>query len=121
MKCLKCSGKGQIYEYDDEIGQRYECPLCNNIGYTIERYFECPKCKGGVRQKWLLKGTCSTTNGTFVHQYGEDLNTICNYKIGMIPTDLPLKKWCLQDEYYIPVHPKAIAVYKYFEYCLANK
>lgn len=74
-----------------------------------------------VRQKWLLKGTCSTTNGTFVHQYGEDLNTICNYEIGMIPTDLPLKKWCLQDEYYIPVHPKAIAVYKYFEYCLANK
>lgn len=74
-----------------------------------------------VRQKWLLKGTCSTTNGTFVHQYGEDLNTICNYEKGMIPTDLPLKKWCLQDEYYIPVHPKSIAIYKYFEYCLANK
>lgn len=74
-----------------------------------------------VRQKWLLKGTCSTTNGTFVHQYGEDLNTICNYENGMIPSDLPLKKWCLQDKYYIPVHPKAIAVYKYFEYCLANK
>ena len=49
MKCLKCSGKGQIYEYDDEIGQRYECPLCNNIGYTIERYFQCQKCKGGGR------------------------------------------------------------------------
>lgn len=74
-----------------------------------------------VRQKWLLKGTCSTTNGTFVHQYGEDLNTICNYENGMIPTDLPLKKWCLQNEYYIPIHPKSIAIYKYFEYCLANK
>lgn len=74
-----------------------------------------------VRQKWLLKGTCSTTNGTFVHQYGEDLNTICNYENGMIPSDLPLKKWCLQNEYYIPVHPKSIAIYKYFEYCLANK
>ena len=73
-----------------------------------------------VRQKWLLKGIYSTTNGTFVHQYGEDLNTICNYK-NSIPTDLPLKEWCLQNEYYIPVHPKSVAVYKYFEYCLANK
>ena len=71
--------------------------------------------------KWLLKGTYSTTNGTFVHQYGEDLLNICNYEIGKVPTDLPLKKHCLVDEYYIPVHPKAVAVYKYFEYCLANK
>ena len=73
-----------------------------------------------VRQKWLLKGIYSTTNGTFVHQYGEDLNTICNYK-NSIPTDLSLKEWCLQNEYYIPIHPKSVAVYKYFEYCLANK
>lgn len=72
-----------------------------------------------IRQKWLLKGTYSTTNGTFVHQYGEDLNWICNFKD--IPEYLPLKEHCFVEGYYIPVHPKAVAIYKYFEYCLSNK
>lgn len=77
-----------------------------------------------VRQKWLLKGICSTTNGTFVHQYGEDLNWICNQTDRTIWTKEigpKLAEWCYIDGYYIPVHPKSIAVYKYFEYCLANK
>ena len=77
-----------------------------------------------VRQKWLLKGTCSTTNGTFVHQYGEDLNWICNQTDRTIWTKEigpKLAEWCYIDGYYIPVHPKSIAIYKYFEYCLANK
>lgn len=69
-----------------------------------------------VRQKWLLKGTYSTTNGTFVHQYGEDLLNICNEEENPV-----LKQHCLVNGYYIPIHPKQVAVYKYFEYCLANK
>ena len=28
--------KGQVYEYDKELGQRYICPLCKNIGYTMK-------------------------------------------------------------------------------------
>lgn len=69
-----------------------------------------------VRQKWLLKGTYSTTNGTFVHQYGEDLLNICNGEENPV-----LKQHCLVNGYYIPIHPKQVAIYKYFEYCLANK
>ena len=71
-----------------------------------------------VRQKWLLKGTYSTTNGTFIHQYGEDLNNICN---NFPKKDLSLVEYCLVDGYYIPIHPKQVAIYKYFEYCLLNK
>lgn len=69
-----------------------------------------------VRQKWFLKGTYSTTNGTFVHQYGEDLLNICNGEENPV-----LKQHCLVNGYYIPIHPKQVAIYKYFEYCLANK
>ena len=69
-----------------------------------------------VRQKWLLNGTYSTTNGTFVHQYGEDLLNICNGEENPV-----LKQHCLVNGYYIPIHPKQVATYKYFEYCLANK
>ena len=32
-----------------------------------------------------------------------------------------LKQHCLVNGYYIPIHPKQVATYKYFEYCLANK
>lgn len=77
-----------------------------------------------IRQKWLLKGTYSTTNGTFVHQYGEDLNWICNQRDRTIWTEQQgpkLMNWCYIEGYYIPVHPKAVAIYKYFEYCLSNK
>ena len=73
-----------------------------------------------VRQKWLLKGTHSSTNGTFVHQYGEDLTKICNLET-FNESDFPLSKFCLVNGYYIPIHPKQVAIYKYFEYCLANK
>ena len=30
-------------------------------------------------------------------------------------------EYCLVDGYYIPIHPKQVAIYKYFEYCLLNK
>lgn len=69
------------------------------------------------REIWKLKATNSTTNGTFVHQYGEDLTHICNGEVNKAI----LQEWCLQDGYYIPVHPKASAIYKYFEYSLSNE
>lgn len=75
-----------------------------------------------VRQEWTMKGVCSTTNGTFVHQYGEDLTKICNINSSFIGDVSPhLKEFCEVDNYYIPIHPKQIAIYKYFEYCLSNK
>lgn len=69
------------------------------------------------KQIWNLKGTVATTTGTFIHQYGEDLTNICNGNFG----EVQLKKWCYVDGYYFPINPKQIAIYKYFEYCLANK
>ena len=89
----------------------------NTIAQNYVKKHNLPISWQRLRQIWGLKANNSTTNGTFVHQYGEDLNHICNDELDKAA----LKDWCLVNGYYYPVHPKSVAIYKYFEYLLANK
>lgn len=70
-----------------------------------------------VREKWKLKGTIASTQGTWVHQYGEDLNNLLNN----YPISDSIKNFALQEDYLIPLHPKASAIYKYFIWLINNK
>lgn len=80
-KCIKCKGTGKIYEYDEEMGQRIECPLCNNKGYTSEKYIECLKCKGeGKLYPFPLEKLGVTKNCNNCNSFGfikeKDFNNI---------------------------------------------
>ena len=53
-------GKGQVYEYEEQSGNSYECPFCNDKGYTKGKIKVCPQCEGDgklyafKKKKWEL-------------------------------------------------------------------
>ena len=45
-KCLKCNGKGKVFEFPHNMGNSTECPFCHDKGYTINELKKCIDCEG---------------------------------------------------------------------------